>query len=54
VRRLDRVLCLTTNRPAEVPEETTKSGVIRPTKQGFTVFGEPFVLDRGGKVAPGK
>jgi len=52
-RRLDHVPCLTTDRPREVPEETTASGVIRSTKKGFSVFGQTYVVDRRGRIAPG-
>ena len=53
-RVLHHVLVLTTHRPEKVPEETTGSGVIRHTKRGFTVLGEPFVLHRDGKITRGE
>jgi hypothetical protein len=52
-RRLEHVLIREAHRPAKVPEETTALGVIQPTRNGFTVLGQPFVVQKDGAIAVG-
>jgi hypothetical protein len=52
-RRLEHVLIREAHRPATVPEETTAHGVIQPNRTGFTVLGQPFVVQKDGAIAVG-